>query len=44
MTKKDFKNKYLNKIIRGSAVDVMKELPDGSVDLIITSPPYNLKN
>lgn len=40
----DFKNKYLNKIICGSAVDVMKEFPDGSVDLIITSPPYNLKN
>ena len=37
-------NKYLNKIICGSAVDVMKELPDGAVDLIITSPPYNLKN
>jgi len=44
MTKKDFKNNYLNKIVCGSAVDVMKELPDGSVDLIITSPPYNLKN
>ena len=40
----NFKNKYLNKIICGDAIDVMKELPDGSVDLIITSPPYNLKN
>ncbi len=44
MTKTDFKKKYLNKIICGNAVDVMKELPDGSVDLIVTSPPYNLKN
>lgn len=41
---KDFEKKYLNKIICGSAVDVMKEMPDGSVDLIVTSPPYNLKN
>ena len=36
--------KYLNKIICGNAVDIMKAMPDGSVDLIITSPPYNLKN
>lgn len=44
MTKTDFKKQYLNKIVCGSAVDVMKKLPDGSVDLIITSPPYNIKN
>ena len=31
MTKTGFKKKYLNKIVRGSAVDVMKELLDGSV-------------
>src|SRR5262249_20148215 len=35
---------FKNKIICGSAVDVMKTMPDGSVDLIVTSPPYNLKN
>lgn len=40
----DIKNKYINKIVCGSAIDVMKELPDSSIDLIITSPPYNLKN
>jgi len=39
-----FSNIFLNKIICGSAVDVMKEIRGGSVDLIITSPPYNLKN
>ena len=44
MAKKDFIKRFLNKIVCGSAVDVMKELPDDSVDLIITSPPYNLKN
>ncbi len=36
--------KYINKIICGNAVDVMKEMPDNSIDLIVTSPPYNLKN
>jgi len=35
---------FLNKIICGSAVDVMKQILDGSVHLVITSPPYNLKN
>lgn len=36
--------KFLNKIICGDILDVLKKIPDGSVDLIITSPPYNLKN
>jgi len=35
---------FLNKIVCGDAVNVMKKLPDHSIDLIITSPPYNLKN
>ncbi len=35
---------FLNNIICGDTVEVMKRIPDGSVDLIITSPPYNLKN
>jgi len=44
MNKADFKKNFLNKIICGDTVDVMKEIPAGSVDLVITSPPYNLKN
>jgi len=35
---------FLNKIICGDAIDIMKRMPDGSVDLVVTSPPYNLKN
>jgi site-specific DNA-methyltransferase (adenine-specific) len=35
---------FINKIICGDAVKVMKKIPDGSVDLVVTSPPYNLKN
>lgn len=30
-----------NKIINGDCVKVMSEMPEGSVDLIVTSPPYN---
>lgn len=35
---------FINKIVCGDAVEVMKKIPDGVVDLIITSPPYNIKN
>lgn len=35
---------FTNKIICGDAVEVMKKMPDGSIDLVVTSPPYNLKN
>ena len=31
---------YLNKIIQGDCLEVLKSLPDNSVDLIVTSPPY----
>ena len=33
---------YINKIICGDCLEVMKEMPDKSVDLIVTSPPYNV--
>ena len=35
---------YINKIICGDCIDLMQEMPEESVDLIVTSPPYNLKN
>lgn len=35
---------FLNKIICGDAITVMSKIPDRSVDLVVTSPPYNLKN
>ena len=44
MLKKDKTENYLNRIILGDAIDVMRRLPSESVDLIVTSPPYNLKN
>lgn len=36
----DFKDKF----VCGEAVNIMKSMPTGSVDLVVTSPPYNLKN
>ena len=31
-------------LMQGDCLELMKGIPDGSVDLIITSPPYNLGN
>jgi len=33
-------NKVVNTIIQGNTLEVLKALPDESVDLIVTSPPY----
>ena len=30
-------------LINGNSVDVLKDIPDGSIDLIFTDPPYNAK-
>ena len=35
---------FINKIICGDAIEVMKQIPDKSIDLVVTSPPYNLRN
>jgi len=35
---------FLNKIICGDSIEVMEQIPDNSIDLVVTSPPYNLKN
>ncbi len=35
---------FLDRFLHGDAVEVMRRLPDESVDLVVTSPPYNLKN
>ena len=34
----------LNHIYQGDCLDLMQEMPDKCVDLIITSPPYNMGN
>lgn len=32
----------MNKIIQGDCLEVMKGIPDKSIDMILTSPPYNI--
>lgn len=33
---------YINKVINGDCLEVIKGIPDNSVDLVLTDPPYNL--
>lgn len=35
---------FRNKIICGDTIKTMQLMPDNSIDLVVTSPPYNLKN
>jgi site-specific DNA-methyltransferase (adenine-specific) len=34
---------YLNKISQGNCLDLFKEIPDNSVDVVFADPPFNLK-
>lgn len=34
--------KYLNKIINADCLDILKQLPNKSIDLILTDPPYGI--
>jgi len=36
-------NDYVDKVILGNTLDILKSIPDNCVDLGITSPPYNKK-
>ena len=33
----------INKIILGDSIEIMKQIPDDSIDLIFADPPYNLQ-
>lgn len=37
----NWKEKFLNKVVCGNCLDLFPEIPDNSIDVIITSPPYN---
>jgi site-specific DNA-methyltransferase (adenine-specific) len=39
-----FTNDFINKIVCGDAIETMKAIPNNAIDLVVTSPPYNLKN
>lgn len=32
----------MNKVIQGDCLEVMKKIPDKSIDMILTDPPYNI--
>ena len=34
-------DKYLNKIVEGNCVEVMRQFDDNVIDLTVTSPPYD---
>jgi DNA modification methylase len=36
-----FPRDFVNQIICGDAVSVMRKMPTGAIDLVITSPPYS---
>ena len=35
---------FLDKVLHGDCLESLKKIPDDSVDVVVTSPPYNLKN
>ena len=39
---KDFMDNQTVKLLQGDYLDLMKTIPDGSVDLVLTDPPYNI--
>ena len=42
MTQEEFEAKYVNTIVCGDCLDVMKDWPDKCVDLVLTDPPYGI--
>jgi len=36
----NYSTDFINKIIRGDCLRVMKDMPDNSIDMVLTSPPY----
>ena len=36
-------DKYLNQILLGDCIEIMREIPDGSVDAVFADSPYNLQ-
>ncbi|MEE9372912.1 MAG: site-specific DNA-methyltransferase [Saprospiraceae bacterium] len=41
---KPFENKWTSKIHLGDCIEIMDSMPSQNVDIIVTSPPYNIKN
>lgn len=41
MESKDMKE-FINKVIQGDAIEIMRQIPDNSVDMTFADPPFNL--
>jgi len=33
---------YINQVIQGDCLDVMRNIPDKSIDMILSDPPYGV--
>ena len=38
----NYPDDFINKVINGDYLEVMKDIPDKSIDLVLTDPPYNV--
>lgn len=38
----NYPDDFINKVIQGDCLQVMKQMPDKSVDLVLTDPPYGI--
>jgi len=38
-----FPDDFINQIILGDCLEVVKDIPDNSIDLVLTDPPYGLE-
>ncbi|MDI6654528.1 MAG: DNA methyltransferase [Candidatus Hydrothermarchaeota archaeon] len=43
MENKEFFNSLINKVIQGDCLEIMRKIPDNSVDVTFADPPFNLK-
>ena len=39
----NYPNDFINKVIQGDCLEVMKDIPDKSIDLVLTDPPYGIE-
>lgn len=44
MTKLNWPEDFINKVICGDCLDILPQIPDGAVDTLLTDPPYGLNS
>ncbi len=43
MNQKEWQKKFTNQVVEGDCTQLLKELPNKSIDLLVTDPPYGIK-